>query len=296
MRVWDVSTGARLLELSANEGGVSSVAFSPDNRLLASAGDDGEVHLWDAATGDEVRSLIGHEAPISSIDFRPRSSELASGSRDGKIKVWSVDTGKELSTLEGQEGSVATLAYDPDGNRLAAAGEDGIVRLWTASGRTPLPQAGRAAGGVRTLAYSQDGRIAAAGESNTVDLMDVSRTGEVLSWMKAMPMFETFFDVKIWIDLIFVAILFVAAAAGIVNTMMMSTFERTREFGMLLSLGASPWRIVRMILCESVILGIAGVAIGSGLGTAVVLLTGHYGFDYGWFSGITEQEFTIQGL
>jgi ABC-type lipoprotein release transport system permease subunit len=119
---------------------------------------------------------------------------------------------------------------------------------------------------------------------------------ETLSWMKAVPIFETFFNMKDWFDMIFVAILFVAAAAGIVNTMMMSTFERTREFGMLLSLGASPWRIVRMILYESVMLGLAGVAIGSALGTAVVLLTGHYGFDYGWFSGITEQEFTIQGL
>ncbi len=119
---------------------------------------------------------------------------------------------------------------------------------------------------------------------------------ETLSWMKAVPMFQTFFDMKGWIDLIFVAILFVAAAAGIVNTMMMSTFERTHEFGMLLSLGATPWRIIRMILYESVMLGLAGVAIGSALGTAAVLVTGHYGIDYGALSGMTDQEFSFQGL
>ncbi|MHC5055565.1 MAG: FtsX-like permease family protein [Planctomycetota bacterium] len=296
VKVWDVSTGAMLLGLAGDGGRVSSIAFGLEGKLLASAGDNGKVHLWDAATGDEVRTLVGHQAPISSIAFRPRSSELASGSHDGTIKVWNVDTGKEVSTLEGQKGVVATLAYDPDGDRLAAAGEDGIVRLWTASGRTLLPQAGSVAGGVRILAYSQDGLIAAAGESDTVELMDVSRMGEVLSWMKAVPMFEMFFNMKDRFDMIFVLILFVAAAAGIVNTMMMSTFERTREFGMLLSLGASPWRIVRMILYESIMLGLTGVAIGSALGTGVVLLTGHYGFDYGWFSGVTEQEFTIQGL
>jgi ABC-type lipoprotein release transport system permease subunit len=119
---------------------------------------------------------------------------------------------------------------------------------------------------------------------------------ETLSWMEAVPMFQTFFQLKDKLDMIFVIILFVAAAAGIVNTMMMSTFERTREFGMLLSLGAGPWRIIRMILYESIMLGLAGVAVGSVVGTAVVLYTGHYGFDYGMFSGVSDQEFNFQGL
>jgi len=101
---------------------------------------------------------------------------------------------------------------------------------------------------------------------------------------------------KDWIDLIFVAILFIAAAAGIVNTMMMSTFERTHEFGMLLSLGARPRRIVLMILLESLILGLVAVAIGSALGAGVVLLTGHTGIDYGALSGIKDQEFAFQGI
>jgi ABC-type antimicrobial peptide transport system permease subunit len=51
-----------------------------------------------------------------------------------------------------------------------------------------------------------------------------------------------------------------------------------------------------MILYESIMLGLAGVAIGSILGTTLVLLTGHYGFDYGMFSGIADQEFNFQGL
>jgi ABC-type antimicrobial peptide transport system permease subunit len=101
---------------------------------------------------------------------------------------------------------------------------------------------------------------------------------------------------KTWTDLIFLAILFIAAAAGIANTMMMSTFERTREFGMLLALGTRPGRLVRMITLESVILGLVGVAVGSILGAAVVYLTSQTGIDYGALSGIRGQEINFQGL
>jgi len=118
----------------------------------------------------------------------------------------------------------------------------------------------------------------------------------VLPWREAAPELVTLIDMKGWMDLIFVAILFVAAAAGIVNTMMMSTFERTHEFGMLLALGTGPRRIVRMIFLESLVLGLVGVAVGSIIGSALVLITSHTGIDYGALSGVRGQEVAFRGL
>jgi ABC-type lipoprotein release transport system permease subunit len=60
---------------------------------------------------------------------------------------------------------------------------------------------------------------------------------EVLWWRESLPELGTLIDLKGWFDLIFLAIVFVAAAAGIANTATMSTFERTHEFGMLLAVG-----------------------------------------------------------
>jgi putative ABC transport system permease protein len=97
-------------------------------------------------------------------------------------------------------------------------------------------------------------------------------------------------------DLVFVGILFVAAAAGIANTMMMSTFERRSEFGMLLALGARPRRLVRMILLEAVVLGLVGVAIGSALGAALVLVTSRTGIDYAALTGTGAEEASFAGL
>jgi ABC-type lipoprotein release transport system permease subunit len=119
---------------------------------------------------------------------------------------------------------------------------------------------------------------------------------EVLPWRKAAPQLARMIDMKDWFDLIFIAIVFVAAAAGIANTATMSTFERTHEFGMLLAVGARPGRIINMVLIESVALGLVGVAVGSVLGTAAVLITSHTGIDYAMLATNTVEDFSFKGL
>jgi ABC-type lipoprotein release transport system permease subunit len=119
---------------------------------------------------------------------------------------------------------------------------------------------------------------------------------EVLTWREAMPEIARMLGMKWVMDVIFVGILFIAAAAGISNTAMMSTFERTHEFGMLLALGARPRRVVRMVLLESVALGIAGVIIGSALGAGLTLLTGHTGLNYAAFTGTDVEDISMFGV
>jgi len=115
----------------------------------------------------------------------------------------------------------------------------------------------------------------------------------VLPWKKVSPMLVTIVDMKDYIDYFFIIIVFVAAAAGIANTMVMSTFERAHEFGMLLALGTRPGRIVSMVVVESIVLGLVGVAVGSILGSALVLYLSHAGLDYGWLMGISTGETDI---
>lgn len=118
---------------------------------------------------------------------------------------------------------------------------------------------------------------------------------EVLTWRQVVPEIVRMIDMKWWIDLLFVGVVFLAAAAGIANTATMSTFERTHEFGMLLAVGARPGRIVSMVLIESVLLGLTGVVIGSILGSAVVLITSQTGIDYAALAGVEAEDISFGG-
>jgi putative ABC transport system permease protein len=119
---------------------------------------------------------------------------------------------------------------------------------------------------------------------------------QVLSWREAAPEFTRMIDMKAWFDVIFLAIVFIAAASGIANTSMMSSFERRREFGMLLAIGLRPARVVQMVLFESVLLGLMGVFIGSLVGSGLVLLTAHTGINYAALAGVEAADIAFGGV
>src|SRR5262249_23771994 len=108
----------------------SSVAFSPDGEILASAGADKAVRLWEAATGKEIRSLA-HPHQVEVVAFSTDGKVLASGCHDNTVRIWEAATGKEIHSLTGHKGRVDSLAFSRDGRFLASGGDgDALVRLW----------------------------------------------------------------------------------------------------------------------------------------------------------------------
>lgn len=75
---------------------VRSVAFSPDGRLLASAGSDRTIRLWDPALGGAVGALEGHEDNVREVAFSPDGATLASASNDRTVRIWDVASGRAL--------------------------------------------------------------------------------------------------------------------------------------------------------------------------------------------------------
>ena len=108
---------------------------------------------------------------------------------------------------------------------------------------------------------------------------------EVLSWQEIAPHIVTMIRMMGAYRYIILFIVFIAAAAGIANTMLMSTYERTHEIGMLLSLGCGPGRLAKIIATEAVVLGQLGVILGSALGIGLVALTSGSGIDYAALGG-----------
>jgi ABC-type lipoprotein release transport system permease subunit len=122
------------------------------------------------------------------------------------------------------------------------------------------------------------------------------RATEVLDWKTLAPQMVTLIgvvEVAWWLVLVLV---FVAAASGVANTMLMATFERTHEFGMLLALGTTPRRLVWMTTLEAVTLGLTGAAMGTAVGVALVAWTHRTGVDFARLTGGGPSELTALGL
>jgi WD40 repeat protein len=202
-RVWDVQTGALVATLPDDGASVvSSVAFSPDGSLLASAGNNSQIELWSTVTRTEQQPLHG-SGDIGAVAFSPDGIDIAADGSDDLVRFWRAspphtyyaydntypgaiftlafsDDGHAL-LIGGLDGvillsqhtrnlsipaAVTSVAFSPDGRMIATAALDGSVRVWDAATNWPTHVISADPGGAQAVAFSPDGRLLASGGSD----------------------------------------------------------------------------------------------------------------------------------
>jgi WD40 repeat protein len=139
LTVREVTTGKLVWQLSTRL--ISTLCFSPDAKVLATANQDGTIGLWDPARGALLRTLEGPRERVWSIAFSADGKALASGGGDEVIHVWHVATGKPVRQIP-CAGGVPKITLSPDGTLLAGIGhstkDKGPAAFWKETYRIRL--------------------------------------------------------------------------------------------------------------------------------------------------------------
>src|SRR5262249_8465823 len=109
IKLWNLDARRRIATLRGHNEGVNTVAFSPEEKMLASGGDGGTIKLWDVAKEKELATLKGHKGDVAALAFTPDGTKLLSGggflnrpdADEGELLLWDVAGGKILRTFKG---------------------------------------------------------------------------------------------------------------------------------------------------------------------------------------------------
>ena len=111
-----------LVRLSSFPSWVTSVAFSPDGKLLA-AGINGAVQFIDLDRKSVIREIVVRSGQVRALSFSSDGTVIATGGYQN-VSLWDLAQGGLVKEFKGHRGYVTSLAFSPDGRRLATASDD----------------------------------------------------------------------------------------------------------------------------------------------------------------------------
>ncbi|XGV95780.1 MAG: TIR domain-containing protein [Leptolyngbya sp. BL-A-14] len=158
-------------QLDGHTDRVTSIAFSPDGKVIASSSADKTIKLW-TLEGKEIRTLKGHNGFVLDISFSPNGKTLASASSDGTVKLWTID-GKELKTFRGHKDSIIGVSFSTDGKLLGTASADKTAKLWSLDGK--VLQTLQHSDQVNSISFSPNNQtVVTASQDATAQLWTIS--------------------------------------------------------------------------------------------------------------------------
>jgi WD40 repeat protein len=114
----------------AHQTSIHSIRVAPNNRLIATGGQDKTVRLWTIPNLTSLRILKGHSKGIFSLDFSPLDKILVTSSLDLSIRLWSLESGSCVRILKGHGTAILRTRFLQNGLHFASADAGGIVKIW----------------------------------------------------------------------------------------------------------------------------------------------------------------------
>jgi len=276
-----IESGARVLDAVSGDPAVAAATARLESTVLASRGDRSRGIV--AVGIDPAREAAVSDLFKAVVDGRPLAGAESTGVLVGEAmaEALALRAGDDL-VLVGQayDGSIASARMPVRGVFRTRIDElDGYVAVMPMAAMRDFLAAPNAVTAIAVrlrdraaLAQAVDGLATRAGPDH-----------EVVGWPVLLPTVAVSIRFHEVTGFVILAIFFVMAAAGVANPVLMAVLERTREFGIMLAVGTPPGMLFRLVVAETALLGIAGLAIGNLVGLGATAAFGRAGIDLGAF-------------
>jgi WD40 repeat protein/serine/threonine protein kinase len=127
----DINTGDRSGPVLKHTDIVRSVNFSPDGKLIVTAGDDGVAQMWDVNTGTRHCPPLRHSAAVPGAVFCSHGRLVLTWSDDGTARIWDADTGRQKGSALLHQGGVYRAVLSADSRLVLTFSHDRNARLWS---------------------------------------------------------------------------------------------------------------------------------------------------------------------
>jgi len=152
-----------LATLSGRMGGIKSIAFSPDGKLLAASADNKLITLWSVASYQNTATFKETMNWVGAVAFSPEGTLLASGTM-ARVTLWDALSHEVLTVLTGHTSTIKSVVFSPDGTLLASGSADKRIRLTEIATQQAVNLPTERSGYINSLAFSPDGKLLASGE------------------------------------------------------------------------------------------------------------------------------------
>ncbi|MDR3606262.1 MAG: WD40 repeat domain-containing protein [Oligoflexia bacterium] len=174
-KLWDLSSGRRIIEQNGGSAWVEHVRFSPDSgseaRIVTASGK--VLRVW-SSTGELIQEFEPHPNTVSGVEWRGSSERLITSCYGG-IRLWEMGS-PQPKRLFGWKGSPISLKLGPNGKWVACGSQDSSVHIWKTVSGEDLEMSGYPVK-VKELAWSPDSRYLATGGGAELTIWDFSGKG-----------------------------------------------------------------------------------------------------------------------